>query len=87
MAPKQAKLEAASAEFQTLQVALAKKKELLQSVEQKVQKLEENLQLVDKKKARLEAEVLYCQQVSNYDPVEVPCLRHMNIGEFLKKQN
>ncbi|OAE31694.1 hypothetical protein AXG93_3384s1680 [Marchantia polymorpha subsp. ruderalis] len=62
VAPKQAKLEAASAEFQTLQVALAKKKELLQSVEQKVQKLEENLQLVDKKKARLEAEVLYCQQ-------------------------
>ncbi|KAG6554407.1 hypothetical protein Mapa_004324 [Marchantia paleacea] len=73
VAPKKAKLAAASAEFQTLQVALASKKELLQSVEEKVQKLEENLLLVDKKKARLEAEVLYCQQVSIYDPGAVPC--------------
>ncbi|KAL2642111.1 hypothetical protein R1flu_009698 [Riccia fluitans] len=62
VAPKQAKLAAANAEFQVLQAALEKKKELLRSVEQKVQKLEEKLQLVDAKKSRLEAEVQYCQQ-------------------------
>ncbi|KAL3678222.1 hypothetical protein R1sor_021178 [Riccia sorocarpa] len=62
VAPKQAKLAAANAEFEVLQAALEKKKELLSSVEQKVQKLEQNLQMVDARKSRLEAEVQYCQQ-------------------------
>lgn len=70
VAPKQAKLAIASAEFRVLEAALEKQKESLKAVELKLEKLEKNLKTVEDKKARLEAEVLYCQQVK--DPY-YPC--------------
>jgi chromosome segregation ATPase len=63
VAPKQAKLAIAAAEFAVLEAALAKKKESLRAVEAKVEKLKKNLKSLEDKKAKLEAEVAYCQQV------------------------
>ncbi|CAM6128435.1 unnamed protein product [Calypogeia fissa] len=62
VAPKQAKLAIAGAEFRVLESALEKKKDSLKAVEFKLQKLENDLKNVEDKKARLEAEVSYCQQ-------------------------
>ncbi|CAM6128432.1 unnamed protein product [Calypogeia fissa] len=62
VAPKQAKLAIAGAEFRVLESALEKKKDSLKAVEFKLQRLENNLKNVEDKKARLEAEVSYCQQ-------------------------
>eukprot|EP01018_Ginkgo_biloba_P007890 Gb_26553 [translate_table: standard] len=62
VAPKRAKLEAATGEFEALQVALAKKKELLREVELKLQKLQDELDVMEVKKSNLENEVESCRK-------------------------
>jgi chromosome segregation ATPase len=64
VAPKQAKLAAANAEFSQLQVQLALKKEMLAGVQAKLAKLQEQLEDMNRKKMMLEAEVENCQKVS-----------------------
>lgn len=64
VAPKQAKLAAANAEFSELQVQLTLKKEMLAGVQAKLAKLQEQLEDMNRKKMMLEAEVENCQKVS-----------------------
>ncbi|KAH6558350.1 hypothetical protein KP509_1Z068500 [Ceratopteris richardii] len=62
VAPKKAKLDAATAEFEALQDALSKKKEILKEVEEKLQKLQEELDIMEQKKSALEQDVQNCQK-------------------------
>jgi dynein heavy chain len=61
VAPKKAKLAAATAEFEELQAALAAKKAILKQVEEKLAELQEQLRQKGEEKAALEAEVLNCE--------------------------
>ena len=65
VAPKKAKLEAATAEFEALQAALSKKKEMLKEVENKLQKLQDELDTREQKKSALEQDVQNCQKVGD----------------------
>lgn len=66
MAPKKAKLAAATAEFEELQAALALKKEILRQVEEKLAGLQDQLRLKGDEKAALEANVVDCENVNTY---------------------
>lgn len=68
MAPKKAKLAAATAEFEDLQAALALKKEILRQVEEKLAGLQDQLRLKGDEKAALEANVIDCENVNTKKP-------------------
>ncbi|CAK9228319.1 unnamed protein product [Sphagnum troendelagicum] len=61
VAPKKAKLAAATMEFEGLQAALALKKEFLKAIEDKLAGLQEQLDKKGEEKAALEREVLNCK--------------------------
>ncbi|XP_073386521.1 uncharacterized protein [Physcomitrium patens] len=61
VAPKKARLAAATAEFEELQAALAAKKTILKQVEEKLSQLQDQLSQKGKEKAGLEAEVNNCE--------------------------
>jgi dynein heavy chain len=63
VAPKKAKLAAATMEFEGLQAALALKKEFLKAIEDKLAGLQEQLDKKGEEKAALEREVLNCENV------------------------
>lgn len=65
VAPKKARLAAATAEFEELQAALAAKKTILKQVEEKLSQLQDQLSQKGKEKAGLEAEVNNCENVTN----------------------
>nr|AML30858.1 axonemal inner arm dynein heavy chain 2 [Marsilea vestita] len=90
VAPKKAKLEAATAEFEALQAALSKKKAILKEVEEKLQKLQEQLDIMEKKKAALEQDVDNCQKKLSRAEKLIGGLggekvRWTNVGEELGK--
>ncbi|EFJ31602.1 hypothetical protein SELMODRAFT_86461 [Selaginella moellendorffii] len=62
VAPKRAKLQAATDEFNELQIALTAKKEMLRQVEEKLGKLQKQLDAMEAKKAQLESDVQNCQK-------------------------
>lgn len=79
VAPKKAKLAAATAEFEELQAALAAKKAILKQVEEKLAELNAQLSLKGEEKAALEAEVLNCENVrSNLIDKLCECLSNLN---------
>ena len=65
VAPKKAKLAAATQEFEELMLALAAKKAILKQVEEKLAGLQLQLQQKGEEKAALDAEVLSCENVTN----------------------
>ncbi|KAJ7290925.1 hypothetical protein O6H91_Y290900 [Diphasiastrum complanatum] len=62
VAPKREKLDAATSEFEELQVALNKKKEKLSEVEEKLSKLQIQLNTMESKRSQLEQDVENCQK-------------------------
>lgn len=76
VAPKKAKLDAATAEFEALQVALTKKKEILKEVEEKLQKLQEELETMEQKKSALEQDVQNCQK-AYFITIKLSCCSYL----------
>lgn len=78
VAPKKAKLLAATQEFEELQAALAAKKAILKLVEEKLAGLQLQLQQKGEEKAALEAEVLNCENVMSHN-TSSPCIKALEI--------
>lgn len=75
VAPKKAKLAAATAEFEELQAALSLKKAILREVEEKLAGLQDQLRKKGEEKAALEADILNCQNV-----MLAPTMENWNMG-------